>query len=109
MKKNLLIFSLSIFACVTSFAQDSTEVSKVDEYNKWSIELNAGQSKGIKPYTTGYFASDRNKVLGSITLNHYELGVRYMFSPTFGLKLDGAYDKLENLSNESNDFELQQI
>ena len=109
MKKNLLIFSLSIFACATSFAQDSTEVSKVDEYNKWSIELNAGQSKGIKPYTTGYFASDRDKVLGSITLNHYELGVRYMFSPTFGLKLDGAYDKLENLSDLSSDFELQQI
>ncbi len=109
MKKNLLIFSLSVFACVNTFAQDSTEASKVDEYNKWSIELNAGQSKGIKPYTNGYFASDRNKVLGSFTLNHYELGVRYMFSPTFGLKLDGALDRLENLSKESNDFELQQI
>lgn len=109
MKKNLLIISLSIFASAICFAQDSTEVSKVDEYNKWSIELSAGQAKGIKPYTENYFASDRDKVLGSITLNHYELGVRYMFSPTFGLKLDGAYDKLENLSDESEKFELQQI
>jgi OOP family OmpA-OmpF porin len=109
MKKNLLIISLSIFAYATSFAQDSTEVSKVDEYNKWSIELNAGQSKGIKPYSTGYFASNPDKVLGSFTINHYELGVRYMFSPTFGLKLDGAYDNLKNLSDESLDFEMQQI
>jgi OOP family OmpA-OmpF porin len=109
MKKNLLIFSLSIFTCVTSFAQDSTEVSKVDEYNKWSIELSAGQGKGIKPYTDGYFASNADKVLGSFTFNHFNLGVRYMFSPKFGLKLDGAYDNLQNLSDESLDFEMRQI
>lgn len=109
MKKNLLIFSLSIFATVVSFAQDSTDVSKVDEYNKWSIELGVGQSKGIKPYSEGYFASSPNKVLGSITVNHFDLGVRYMFSPRFGLKLDGAYDNLKNLSDESLDFEMRQI
>ncbi|MEZ4837652.1 OmpA family protein [Flavobacterium sp.] len=109
MKKNLLILSLSIFIQATSFAQDSTEVSKVDEYNKWSIELSAGQSKGIKPYSTGYFASNPDKVLGSFTFNHYNLGVRYMFSPKFGLKLDGAYDNLKNLSDESLDFEMRQI
>ncbi|RAR48476.1 OmpA family protein [Flavobacterium lacus] len=109
MKKNLLIFSLSIFTCAITFAQDSTEVSKVDEYNKWSIELGAGQSKGIKPYSPGYYASNPDKVLGSFTFNHFNLGVRYMFSPKFGLKLDGAFDNLQNLSDESLEFEMRQI
>lgn len=112
MKKSLLIFSFTIFTYASSFAQDSTVTTPEipeDEYNKWSIELSAGQSKGIKPYSDGYFASNADKVLGSFTVNHYNLGVRYMFSPKFGLKLDGAFDNLKNLSDESEDFEMRQI
>ncbi len=94
-----------------SFAQDKdtlkTDIN--DEYNKWSFEFNLGQSKGIKPYSDGYFGSDPGKELGAVTLNHYSGGVRYMFSPIFGLKADLAFDRLENLSDESLDFEMQHI
>lgn len=109
MKKLVLLISFSVFTLTQSFAQDSIQSTVSDEYNKWSFELNVGQSKGIKPYAEGFFGSDPDKVLGAVTLNHYSLGARYMFSPKFGIKADVALDRLENLSAESLDFEMQQI
>lgn len=108
MKKLLLsIVSITLLS-YSSYAQEN-EI-KDDEYNKWSIEFNVGQSKGIKPYSVGYFSSDPNKNWGSIAVNHFSGGVRYMFSPKFGLKLDGAYDNLENFkSSNSLDFEMRHI
>lgn len=100
----------SIFFC-SSFllsAQDATVYS--DEYNKWSLELSAGQGKGIKPYAEGFFGSNPNKVFGDMMLNHYGLGVRYMFSPKFGIMLDGAYTNVRNFgSTNSLPFELDNI
>jgi OmpA-OmpF porin, OOP family len=100
----------SIFIC-SSFlisAQDASVYS--DEYNKWSLELSAGQGKGIKPYAEGFFGSNPNKVFGDMMLNHYGLGVRYMFSPKFGIMLDGAYTNVRNFgSTESLPFELDNI
>jgi len=81
-----------------------------DEFNKWSVELSAGQGKGIKPYADGFFGSNPNKVFGDMMLNHYGLGVRYMFSPKFGIMLDGAYTNVRNFgSTESLPFELDNI
>jgi OmpA-OmpF porin, OOP family len=105
--KNLIT---SIFIC-SSFlisAQDASVYS--DEYNKWSLELSAGQGKGIKPYAEGFFGSNPNKVFGDMMLNHYGLGLRYMFSPKFGIMLDGAYTNVRNFgSTESLPFELDNI
>jgi len=109
MKKLVLLLSFSVFTLTQAFAQDSLQSTATDEYNKWSFEVNVGQSKGIKPYAENYFGSDPGKVLGGFTANHYSGGVRYMFSPKFGLKADVAFDRLENLSDESLDFEMQQI
>lgn len=109
MKKLILLISFSVLPLTQAVAQDSIQSTVTDEYNKWSFELNVGQSKGIKPYSVGYFGSDPGKELGAITLNHYSGGVRYMFSPKFGVKADVAFDRLENLSDESLDFEMQQI
>lgn len=100
----------SIFICSTFLisAQDASVYS--DEYNKWSLELSAGQGKGIKPYAEGFFGSNPNKVFGDMMLNHYGLGVRYMFSPKFGIMLDGAYTNVRNFgSTESLPFELDNI
>ncbi|MFN3755724.1 MAG: OmpA family protein [Flavobacterium sp.] len=106
MKK--IITSLFIFSVLSLMAQETTVGS--DEYNRWSIELGAGQAKGIKPYAEGYFGSNPNKVLGDVMLNHYGLGVRYMFSPKFGLMLDGGYSTLKEFgSTESLPFELRNI
>lgn len=108
MKNKLLIFSLAMLAYSATNAQE--EVIKTDEYNKWSFEINAGQSKGIKPYSDGYYSSNPNSVLGKFQFNHYDFGIRYMFSPKLGLKFDAAFDKLEPTSgNGSEPFELQQI
>lgn len=100
----------TLFICSTFYlsAQDAKVYS--DEYNKWSLELNAGQGKGIKPYAEGFFGSNPNKVFGDMMLNHYGLGVRYMFSPKFGIMLDGAYTNVRNFgSTESLPFELNNI
>ena len=59
MKKNLQLFTilfLSFFAA-NSQVIDTTS-SLVDGYNKWSIELSVGQSKGVKPYADGYYSSN---------------------------------------------------
>ena len=67
-----------------------------DTLNKWSFEINVGQSKGVKPYSTGYFSSNPEQTLGSIRINYYNVGARYMISPKFGIKGDISYDKFTN-------------
>lgn len=94
MKKKLL-FSVSFL--VLSFianAQDTATTSvtpSIDkpDYNRWSIELNGGVNKPIRTMTPGYFTPTLN-------LFHADLGVRYMFDPKFGLKLDFGYDKFQD-------------
>ena len=51
-------------------AETSNEIDG-DTYNQWSLEFDLGQSKGSKPYTDGYYASDADKFLGGFQLNHY--------------------------------------
>mgnify|MGYP006181518073 CR=1 FL=1 len=76
MKKLILLISFSVLTFTQSFAQDEdtlkTDIN--DEYNKWSFEFNLGQSKGIKPYSTGYFGSDPNKTsFGFVSfLQHFD-------------------------------------
>ena len=81
-----------------------------DTFNRWSLEFDLGQSKGAKPYTDGYYASDADKFLGGFQINHYGLGLRYMLNPKFGLKGRFAYDDIKNLnSSESLQFKLQHL
>ncbi len=103
MKKNLLFLPLAVLAFGSMSAQDNDKAKEAqdvakqgDTYNKWTIEASVGQSKGTRPYTAGYFSSNPNKYFGTIDLNYYNAGVRYMFSPRFGVKVDGSFDKLEN-------------
>jgi OOP family OmpA-OmpF porin len=111
MKKSLQLFSilfLSFFAA-NSQVIDTTS-SLTDSFNKWSIELSVGQSKGIKPYADGYYASNPNKFLGRLQANSFGIAGRYMLSPKFGFKVDFAYDKLNNdKDTESLPFEMQQF
>src|SRR4051812_29126101 len=111
MKKNLLFLSIGLLAiaqvsaqqtatqtkttATTSDESDAKEVSDETPFNKWTLELGVGQSKGMRPYTSGYYSSNSRSTLGTIDLNSYNLGVRYMFSPKFGVKLDGSFDKFE--------------
>jgi OmpA-OmpF porin, OOP family len=91
MKKKLLLslLILSFAASAQDVATTSTEPS-IDkpDYNRWSIELNGGVNNPIRTLTPGYATATLN-------LFHADLGVRYMFDPKFGLKLDFGYDKFQ--------------
>lgn len=118
MKKNLLLLSFALLGFATGFAQNdpkkedikdaNDEVIEHATYNKWTIEVVAGQSKGTKPYSQGYYSSNPDKVLGAFKFNSYGLAARYMFSPKFGLRVGGTLDRFENIPG-SKPFETEQL
>lgn len=119
MRKYLLTLS-GLLALSTSYAQtedSNTETEKKGvEYNRWSIELNAGQNKAEKPFAPGYFSADPSKYFNFSGVNHFNIGTRYMFNPNFGAKIDFAYDEISNQSGAETQsglvslpFETQQI
>jgi OOP family OmpA-OmpF porin len=110
MKKSLLtLFAfISFYSANAQVAVDTTGIIG-DSYNKWSIELSAGQGKGVKPYADGYFSSNPDKVFGGLQLNTFGIGARYMISPKFGVKLDFNYENFKNQNgSESLEFEMVQ-
>lgn len=108
--KDKFIFAGLLLACSisTGFAQESN-IDK-PSYNKWSIEVNAGQSKGVKPYSVGYYSSNPNQYFNFSGVNHFDFGVRYMFNTKFGFKVDAGMDKLADQSNSGSlAFQTQQV
>lgn len=90
----------------TAHAQENSTIS----YDKWSVEFNAGQSKGVKPYSVGYYSSNPNQYFNFSGVNHFDLGVRYMFNTKFGVKVDAAMDKLSEQSGSGSlAFKTQQM
>lgn len=104
MKKKLVSASLlllSFAAGAQNMATTSTTPSVDQEYNKWSIELNGGVNKPTRAMTPGYATESAN-------FFHGDLGVRYMFNPKFGLKLDVGYDQFKEKKNTP-DFESRYV
>lgn len=99
MKKSLLLLSLSMFSIANVNAQETEK--KESGFDKWSIELNGGFNKPSRTMTAGYYTKTFNPF-------HADLGVRYMFSPKFGLKLDFGYDKFTE-GNNSAPFESKYL
>lgn len=95
MKKIIAILSFSVLANLNVIAQEKTQTT-VEEFNKWSVDLNAGLSKPTAPFTANYYSSNTNFI-------HGDLGVRYMFNNKFGLKVDFGLDSFEN-KTESFEF-----
>lgn len=92
-KKMKYIYILSfLFIANLSIAQNSVN----DDFNKWSVEGNVGISKGVRPFTTGYFSSNPKDYFNFTSVNHYDLGFRYMFNQYFGAKIDLSYDLFQN-------------
>jgi OmpA-OmpF porin, OOP family len=116
MLKKLLI-TVSLIS-LSSYSQESidetikeTTIDTVQRYNRLSIELNSGMSKPIAPFAEGYYYTSTNNIKYFNRLfNHYDLGVRYMYSPTIGFKLDLGYDTYgSNSQSESLPFKGYQI
>ena len=104
MKKKFASLSLLILSFAAN-AQDmsTTSASSIekDPFDKWSIELNGGVNKPLRAMTPGYSTATLNPF-------HADLGVRYMFNPKFGLKLDFGYDKFQE-RDDTAPFESRMI
>ena len=116
--KNALLLGLILFAQNTISAQEEADIASNDSiYNRWSIETNVGLNKPITPFSNGYYSSNNNDTYKINKINHFDFGVRYMLSYTFGFKIDYAHDKFENISGgnslpfktESNRLALQGV
>lgn len=104
--KNLL-FSLLLCPFIL-FAQDEMENENQDtekEFNKFSIELNVGLNRPDNYFSPGYFQTDVANEYAFSSINHFDFGLRYMFSEKFGLKLDAGYDIFEPEGDESLSYE----
>jgi len=92
MKKKFASVSLLLLTFAATAQVASTSTVEKDPFDKWSIELNGGVNKPLRTMTAGYSTATLNPF-------HADLGVRYMFSPQFGLKLDFGYDKFQERDN----------
>ena len=94
----LNIFLVFIIFFNISYSQDTivNNVSNIADFNRWSVELNLGQSKGVRPFTDNYYSSNPRDYFNLSKINHYDLGFRYMFNEYFGTKVDFAYDLFQN-------------
>lgn len=90
----ILLVTFSGFSQITIFKRLEN-----DSINRWSFDVNVGQSKGVAPYRNGYFSSNPNQYFGSFSVNHINLAGRYMFSPKMGLKFGLGFDQVKNNSN----------
>ena len=118
MKKNLLFLSGALLSFAGVSAQNDPKKEDIKDagdavveyatFKKWTVEVVAGQAKGTKPYSEGYYSSNPDKVLGAFKFNSYGVAARYMFSPTFGLRLGGNLDRFESIE-DSKPFETQQL
>ena len=94
MKKTKFILVCIILKSLPFLAQ------KNKDFNRWSIELNAGVNNPTKTFTTGYFTNATPENLYDFGgINHYDLGVRFMFTELYGAKLDFGYDTFKNMSS----------
>lgn len=109
MKKLVLLAFISSGLSVSGQTKQIEKDTVSGNFNKWTIEISAGQMKGVSPYADGYYSSNPDKFFGNIDVNSFTLGARYALGPKFGLKTTVSYDQLKNLSNKSLPFKMQQI
>ena len=89
--KKIIYLSVALTGFLNLYSQEKTEKISTD-YNKWSIDINAGLSRPTTPFTQGYFVED-------LSFFHVDFGARYMFNPKFGLKADIGIDKYDQSKN----------
>ncbi len=106
--KKILFVLFSVI--VTVSAQEQTKEKAPKNYNRLAFELNVGQNKPGETFNPGYYTADPDTYMNFNRLGHYAFGVRYMINNKFGIKLDGAFDKIApEKGNGSFDFESRQI
>ena len=107
--KRIIGTTILLLTFFTISAQEIITNQSKNIYNKWSVEVNIGNNKPIKPFSKGYYTSADNVFMKFPTINHFDIGVRHMFSTKFGLKLDIGSDIIENQKGtDSKPFYSQQ-
>lgn len=94
MKKITLLLFCGLFS-MALFAQEQ-------EFNRWSVELEAGVHKPGRPFAAGYSTATPSFFQGS-------LGVRYMLTNRFGLKLGVGYNQFEGREEGSLPFQTRYL
>jgi OOP family OmpA-OmpF porin len=64
-----------------------------NDFNKWSIDVNAGFNNAMAPMTPGYYSPT------PLGIGSADIGVRYMFNEKFGAKLDYGFGTFSNEVN----------
>jgi len=75
--------------------------TKAQDFNKFSIETNIGFGKPIAPFDSQYFSSKDNSYFHINSINHYDIGVRYMFSSRLGLRFGIESVAIKNASGSN--------
>jgi OOP family OmpA-OmpF porin len=86
------------------FTNDSTYT-----YNRLTFEAMAGFADGNYPYGTGFSPGDKKTLISHFTINNYDLGLRYMLTPKFGLKANFAYSKFTDKKNIGLPYETDHL
>ena len=113
MKKIGIIFSLLV--ALNSLAQENKEttnlktVDTINNYNRWSIEGMFGVSDGNRPYGIGFNSGEKKQIFSQAKLNSFDVGVRYMLTPKFGLKGNLAYNTYTENDNSTLPFKTTQF
>lgn len=84
---------------VQSNAQEENGKTSKNPFNKWSVEVFAGQNKAVRPFTDGYFSSNPSNFFSFSGVNYFEIAVRKMLTDRFGMKLGISYNEFKNLKN----------
>lgn len=115
MKRRLLFLSFALLTINLGYSQNEDvkgieDKGESKDFNKWTIEFAAGQSKGVRPFTEGYYSSNGSSdMIRALKINTFSMGVRYMFNGKFGLKADLSSDMFSNSKKtNSKDFEFEQ-
>lgn len=106
----ILYLGLLLAPLLSCYAQEAeNDTIERHHFNHWSVEANIGQNKPIRPFAEGYYASKPNTYFYFNGVEHFDIGIRYMFSNIFGLKLDIAYDDVKDQNGSGSlDFQTKQ-
>jgi OOP family OmpA-OmpF porin len=113
--KHLLLIFVFLLNALNLTAQTEEQTPKITSdsilkgYNKWTIEGNFGNAKGIKPYATGYYSNNFTNLASVLNINSFSFGARYMINPKFGFKVAMNHQELiPKSSSNSLPFKMQQ-
>jgi len=106
---NLLLFFVFGFAYSQNENDSTATLTATTNNYRWRLEIGTGESRGIRPFSEGYYSSNSQKVLGVIDLNSVTIGATYNYSELLGFKLDFAFDRFKDKDKKSLPFEVSQF